>query len=116
MAVVIILAWLTCGFFAAKVAERRNASGCLWFGLGLLFGPFGLAFAFLAGEERECRYCRKNIHPKAVRCPFCQANLAVAQSAAEAPAGLRCEACSYWSDAEKVFCGRCGQKLKEKAE
>jgi len=67
-----ILLWVVCGIGAAVIASNRGGNGCLWFGLGILFGPFGLAFSFAAGSGRERPACRKNIHPKATKCPYCQ--------------------------------------------
>lgn len=67
-----ILIWLACGIGAAIVARTRGASSGLWFVLGVLFGPFGLLFSFLSGPSGECAYCRKRIHPEAVKCPYCQ--------------------------------------------
>ena len=57
-----ILIWIVCGIGAAFVAQRRGANGCLWFGLGVLLGPFGLAFAFTSGSDRYCPACKKGIH------------------------------------------------------
>ena len=74
MAIVIII-WIICGIGAAIVAQNRGASGCLWFGLGFILGPFGLAFAFLSGSERRCPRCMERIHPQATRCPKCQSYL-----------------------------------------
>jgi len=55
------------------IASWRGGNGCLWFGLGILFGPFGLAFAFLAGEEQVPRgCCQKKVSRKALKCPFRQ--------------------------------------------
>jgi hypothetical protein len=41
--VLAIVVWIFCGIGAAFVAQSRGASGCLWFGLGVLLGLFGLA-------------------------------------------------------------------------
>src|SRR6266699_3456512 len=71
---VAILIWIVCGIAAAVIASNRGANGCLWFGFGILFGPFGLVFSFAAGSDRQCPSCRKNIHEKATRCPHCQAD------------------------------------------
>ena len=76
------LIWIFCGIGAALVAQGRGANGCLWFGLGALFGPFGLAFAFASGTDRRCPNCRERIHPEASRCPKCQADLSMSQNAA----------------------------------
>jgi hypothetical protein len=70
-----IVVWIFCGIGAALVAQSRGANGCLWFGLGVLLGPFGLAFAFASGTDRKCPRCRERVHPKATRCPKCQADL-----------------------------------------
>ncbi len=71
-----ILIWIVCGIAAAFVASNRGASGCLWFGLGVLFGPFGLAFSFAAGGNLwPCPVCRKKILEGALRCPYCQTDL-----------------------------------------
>src|ERR1035438_4964899 len=70
-----IALWIFCGIGAAFVAQSRGADGCLWFGLGVLLGPFGLAFAFASGTDRRCPHCRERIHPDATRCPKCQADL-----------------------------------------
>ena len=76
----VIAIWIFCGIGAAFVAQSRGASGCLWFGLGVLLGPFGLAFAFASGTDRKCPHCRERVHPEATRCPKCQADLASSPS------------------------------------
>lgn len=71
-----IILWLACGIGAAATASNRGANGCLWFGLGVLFGPFGLIFSFMSGDEQvRCPSCRSMISEKATRCPRCQASI-----------------------------------------
>jgi hypothetical protein len=60
----VIVVWIFCGIGAAFVAQSRGASGCLWFGLGVLLGPFGLAFAFASGTDRRCPSAVKESIPK----------------------------------------------------
>ena len=51
----VILAMLViCGFASAFIAQNRHAPAPLiWFGIGLVFGPLGLVFAwFLAKPAR----------------------------------------------------------------
>src|SRR5437879_4630837 len=72
---IVVVVWIFCGIAAAFIAQNRGASGCLWFGLGVLFGPFGLAFAFAAGKDRSCPACKKRIHPDATKCQNCQTDL-----------------------------------------
>lgn len=70
-----ILIWILCGIGAALVAQNRGANGCLWFGVGVLFGPFGFAFAFTSGSDRSCPACKKRIHLDVSKCPYCQTDL-----------------------------------------
>jgi hypothetical protein len=44
---VIPLLWVLFGIAAVIVASQRNRSGCAWFALGFLLGPFGLLFVLL---------------------------------------------------------------------
>jgi hypothetical protein len=39
--------------------------------LGVLFGPFGLLFAFLL-SGKQCPHYKSRIHKDASRCPKCQ--------------------------------------------
>lgn len=92
----VLAIWLLCGIGAASIAQGRGASGCLWFGLGVLLGPLGLALAFTAGSQKECPHCRKKIHPEATKCPFCQSALepsAPALVAAEVQVAQYCRNC-----------------------
>lgn len=63
---------LNCGAIAASIASSRYGSPLLWFFIGLVFGPLGLAFSFLSGSERSCSACKKRVHPGATKCPYCQ--------------------------------------------
>jgi predicted nucleic acid-binding Zn ribbon protein len=75
----LLVIWLLFGIAAALVASSKGANGCLWFGLGVLFGPFGLLFSFFAGGQK-CPYCKKNIHREAIVCPYCQKELKKAET------------------------------------
>ena len=52
MEAIVILIWLISGIAAAFFARRRGASGFVWFMLGFLFGPLGLACSFFAGSYK----------------------------------------------------------------
>lgn len=125
---IVILIWIVCGIAAAVIASNRGADGCLWFGLGILFGPIGLAIAFTAGgDQRKCPYCQSSIHAQAIRCPKCQATLAHASAAAgglaatPSPrlAGLVaatasppfCQSCGAEVPPNFGFCGVCGTRV-----
>jgi hypothetical protein len=72
---VVLLIWIICGIAAGIVGTQRGANGCLWFGLGFLSGPIGLAVSFTASPDRQCQFCFKPVHPQATKCPYCQSNL-----------------------------------------
>jgi hypothetical protein len=112
-----ILIWIVCGIGSAFVAQSRGADGCLWFGLGVVFGPFGLAFAFLSGGDRKCPHCRERVHPKATRCPKCQADTSTQasptqQSSSPAQSGTyRCPKCKTPVEVGQSICGGCGGRV-----
>jgi predicted amidophosphoribosyltransferase len=106
---VFLLLWVVCGFFAAMVASNRGANGCLWFGLGVLLGPIGLAVSFAAGETKACPHCQSQIPQKATRCPKCQAELNI-PLAAPTPS-YRCPKCKTPVAVGQPVCGGCGERV-----
>lgn len=65
----LFIIWLLLGICAAIVASNRGENGCLWFGLGVLLGPIGLAMAFTTGVR--CPKCASRISKDAKVCPKC---------------------------------------------
>lgn len=106
-----LVVWVFCGIGATAVASNRGANGCLWFGLGFIFGPFGLAFAFAAGSNAVCQACRKRVHPDATKCPYCQSEVAKPQSSRGIAMGVVCPKCTFVNDGEWKFCGQCAEPL-----
>lgn len=51
MLLIIPLIWLLFGLASAMAASSRGRSGCGWFVLGVLLGPFGLIFALLSKPQ-----------------------------------------------------------------
>ena len=70
----LFLLWFILGMVAALIADRKGGSGCLWFILGFLFGPFALIAALFVTGKR-CPYCKKGVHVDATVCPYCQRDL-----------------------------------------
>ena len=109
----LLIVWIFCGIGATVVASGRGANGCLWFGLGFIFGPFGLAASFMAGENVVCLSCRKRIHPDAEKCPYCQTTLnkQPQPSTSRVVLGKVCSKCGFRNDADWKFCERCSAQI-----
>lgn len=79
-----LIFWILCGVGAALIASSKGGSGFLWFIMGILFGPFGLLFAFFAGPSRvDCPHCKSRIREDATVCPNCQRDLSSPAAAEE---------------------------------
>ena len=103
-----LFCWALCGIGAAIVGSNRGANGCLWFGLGVILGPIGVALAFAANNGVVCSACRKQIHPEATKCPHCQSNI-IRDATTEL---VKCGAC--WSTVQPTFddlCPKCKAKI-----
>jgi hypothetical protein len=98
---IVVLVWIICGIASGVIASDRHASGCLWFGLGVLFGPFALAASFFAGG-RGCPKCKSSIPENATRCPKCQAELTPERLA------HRCSECKQPGEVGATSCVSCG--------
>ncbi len=48
-----LITWIFIGLISAVIAARKGHSGCGWFLLGILFGPFGLLFALMVPRNKE---------------------------------------------------------------
>ena len=71
-----LVLWLIFGITSAVIANSKGRSGCGWFALGILFGPFGLIVAFLpdtekAGTTKKCPDCAEIIKAEARVCKHC---------------------------------------------
>ena len=66
-----LLIWFLFGVVTAVIASNKGDSGCGWFLIGVILGPFGLLLAIFA-TGKQCPHCRSRIHKGASRCPKCQ--------------------------------------------
>lgn len=68
-----LVIWLLFGIASMMVANSKGRSGCGWFLLGVLLGPFGLLFAFIAPSLKKAPVDPEAPTPEThVRCPDCK--------------------------------------------
>ena len=48
-----ILIWIFCGIVCSMIAKGKGRSGCAWFALGILFGPFAFVVAALPQKNKK---------------------------------------------------------------
>lgn len=118
-----VLAWLLFGIVSAVVAKKKGRSGCAWFALGVLLGPFGLILAFAASPQRgpltdrpepsqkKCPSCGELIRREEVRCRSCEEK--ASRPRISVPPGpdsehWACPRCGTANARKSYRCGNCG--------
>jgi double zinc ribbon protein len=124
-----ILSWLLFGVVSAVVAKKKGRSGCAWFALGVVLGPFGLILAFAARPQdgqydvvapeprplEKCPYCGELIPAEAVRCPLCGKKPSDFRSEPSVSAAEHwtCPRCAAANPNKSSRCANCGYSLEE---
>lgn len=111
--------WLLFGIVAMVIANSKERSGCGWFLLGCLIGPFALAVAALPSLKTDpgaptprthvkCPDCAELILIEAKVCKHCGCRLV----AGGVPDGKKqCPDCKRLNDAREKHCSACGHNL-----
>jgi ribosomal protein L37AE/L43A len=87
-----VVIWLLFGFTAAIVGTNKGRSGCGWFAIGVILGPFGLILSLVvpkeeqaleqkslqSGEHRKCPFCAEVIKREAIVCKHCGRDVPIA--------------------------------------
>jgi hypothetical protein len=113
-----VFIWFLFGIISSLIAYNKGRSGCGWFILGFLLGPFGLIWAIATpkihhivdkratrgGGMKQCPYCAELVRAEAIKCPHCHEDLAEK---------WKCPNCNEVNPGTVFKCGNCGYSLNE---
>jgi ribosomal protein S27AE len=120
-----VLSWLLFGVVSAFVARKKGRSGCGWFVLGVLLGPFGLILAFAASRHgpvllapseppplKKCPTCGEPIPRETGRCRPCDEKAARRALPGFATESWTCPRCGASNPNKSYSCGNCGYSME----
>ena len=67
----LILVLILFGFLTALVAAKKGRSGCAWYFIGFLLGPFGLIASLVVSADEEVVEANAIESGKSIKCPQC---------------------------------------------
>jgi ribosomal protein S27AE len=124
-----VLSWLLFGVVSAIVARKKGRSGCAWFVLGVLLGPFGLILAFAASRHgpvvlapsepsplksapKNCPTCGELIPQETGTCRSCDEKASRRALPGFATESWICPRCGASNPNKSYACGNCGYSLE----